>query len=213
MAPDLCNSSRPLLLSLPTEIRNHIFTLVAVEAEPLLATTRKHGYRSYALPGPPALTRTCRQARREVLPIFYGANTLLFDTKRTNPAMWHDSASTQIRDASNHVTQIILRRERNVVLDAKHTLHNKIEVEFYLDNTGKVRASYSGSFHVVCACIIKKVIRETVVRHDNSASGTLFSVAAALHELLPPWAKYGQFWQSAQSTVHSCGSGDTKRLK
>jgi hypothetical protein len=99
MASEPDSSTKLSLLTLPPEIRNHIFTLAVVDITSLIATIHNRNLRTHAYPGPPSLARSCRQLRKETLPIFYGANTFFsvasIETCGSGPMMRQTTLPTQ----------------------------------------------------------------------------------------------------------------------
>jgi hypothetical protein len=87
-SPQLLDTQRCPLLELPLELQLSIYDLAVIETEPLLINVPCDSGRSGLLreeedawksglkkpPAQPALSRTCRDVRREVLPIFYGSS-------------------------------------------------------------------------------------------------------------------------------------------
>lgn len=66
------NTSHASFLSLPAEIRNHIYHDALVEVEPIRLISI-HKLASFIIE--PALLLTTKQVRSDALPVFYGANT------------------------------------------------------------------------------------------------------------------------------------------
>jgi hypothetical protein len=67
------------LLDLPAELRNRIYHFAVVNEKPIDIIHHKRWRRAEALQQP-ALASTCKQLRKEVLPIFYGGNSFVLDT-------------------------------------------------------------------------------------------------------------------------------------
>ena len=74
-------AKRCILMELPAELRNYIYTFALVDEGPIVIEP--------CIIGPqrvhqPALTRAARQIRLETLPIFYGQNIFEFDIQEHN---------------------------------------------------------------------------------------------------------------------------------
>lgn len=61
-------SLKTTFLDLPAELRNRIYSSDLIKHRQIIPTNRSDHQQ-------PALTRTCRQIRKEALPIYYGSNT------------------------------------------------------------------------------------------------------------------------------------------
>ena len=66
------------LLDLPAELRNLIYHFAVVNEKPIKIIQDEWRGEAEA-PKQPALAMTCKQIRDEVLPVFYGANTFVYD--------------------------------------------------------------------------------------------------------------------------------------
>ena len=93
-----------MLESLPVELCNRIYRYAVVEEKPVIAATLidswgKKTWRSKQ----PELAATCKQLRREILPIFYAENTFVFEKFRDDPCLkrfrgWLRSTGDHISD-------------------------------------------------------------------------------------------------------------------
>ena len=69
----------PPMFLLPENIRNIIYKLIVVSDSALLMNPKLRNRRCHEeVASPPALTQVCRQARAEVLPIYYGQNVFQY---------------------------------------------------------------------------------------------------------------------------------------
>ena len=79
------------LLALPAELRNRIYELVVGEANTINIYTDKVATKHPRLPGvyrylplpptEPGLAKTCRNTRKEALPIYYGTKSFYFNSR------------------------------------------------------------------------------------------------------------------------------------
>ena len=198
------------LFTLPPEIRNQIFILAVVDEYPLLATTRSRGLHSYAYPLPPGLARVCQQARKEIIPFFYGANTFHF----SNPAAslkWHDELSNHIKGAAKHVTKITIDACYRFTPQRFHpSAHWDIDITLALYGKRSIKIYYSGLWKDVCTCELEAAARKMITEAPFIYSNALFIFAATLGQgelAITDDESVGKHYHGRKKRTESCRCG------
>lgn len=159
------------LLCLPAEIRNEIIKLAVTEEDTVFAvgpTLRLDKEAS------PALARTCRQLRREIIPIFYGANILEFDSSAVRSftlKCWRDRVDDYYTaDSPNNIRSIVIRDHfRLYELDLSG-------ITLAYDAKDRIKVSYLGppDAREICTCHVEKEADELVGEGWIRPEGALF---------------------------------------
>ncbi|EME38399.1 hypothetical protein DOTSEDRAFT_75815 [Dothistroma septosporum NZE10] len=163
------------LLGLPPEVRNHIWSLLAVREGPIEAQLRqiqpcrrlsKHRCRTIRkFPWEPVVAGVNHQVRREVLSIFYGTNRFVFEKNAckmfegysmTNPTtMQKWSPSTEIANFLSHVDIKFNAWPKgsldpvSIVFGLRKARDKKVTIDIAVEKTKKKKAAQVDR---VCLC-------------------------------------------------------------
>lgn len=105
-------SQSPLLARLPPELRNRIFELVLTREDSIVVPAGRSKWDPAAKEQtrkemPPPITRACRLARSETLPMFFGLNNFTLNTNRMNtPATPYGVAEEWIYTMRPHLKEM-----------------------------------------------------------------------------------------------------------
>ena len=190
------------LEALPAEVRNLIYSFAIVEDEPLVVyratryrrrTSTGSGSRIvheyHYLPERPALAAINRGMRKEVLSIFYGANTFLFNYREDQVKLvlpW--SLYTQRIDAGltrnlDRITNIILEFDLIVELSRTSFVMGTAEIHFELGKFKHLKITYGGTMRELCACESGKSLRRFMYMAPGSKAVLGGAVAFEKHYL------------------------------
>ena len=187
------------LESLPAEVRNLIYSFAVVEDEPLVVY-RATRYRPCTTTGSggrivheytylherPALAAVNRGMRRDVLSIFYSANTFLFNynkdqsmlvepwlyyTIRTDGRLWH---------SLNQISSIILEFYSTVELSRNSFLRGTAELRFELGTSNELKITFGGPLRELCTCGFGKFLPKSM--HVASDLKSVLGPAAAFEK-------------------------------
>ncbi|KAK5721711.1 hypothetical protein LTR15_006302 [Elasticomyces elasticus] len=163
------------LLTLPPELRNRVYELVAVHDEPqypqlrpVLAKDRVNGQRlsdDRRFPLEPSLALVNHQLREEVLSVFYGCNRFIFKNSMLLPSFRMTSPTMQklwkaARPASHYLQQIEL-----------HVTSQRLPLDYAV--TFKIKRLLDGGFEIshdmaektsYCCCLEDSAIAETMIQ-------------------------------------------------
>ena len=195
------------LLGLPAEIRNEIFRLAVISSTPFFASMAHSKRIPYPLP--PNLARVSRQARREAIPIFYGANPFKFEQQH-QAEDWSELLSAHISGAAEHLTKIIISN----CFCASHLRQrypNAMDMLLSLDSNRLLSIDYLGMFRRrFCTCESEEQARKIIRQPNVPLSRALVWFAANISKFRDRFrCQYhlGEFkWRTA-----SCGCGSQER--
>ena len=203
---DLINCTKMSLATLPAEIRNHIFSLAVVQDQPLRATTFTKSFRTYAIPGPPPLARTCRQIRDEVLPIFYGRNTLHFDFTKVRFKMWLVAAVNRIPEVSKLLKSVILRRVTSSKgLYTQQYPYEVVELAICFNRKCDLRLSFLGPNAPMCTCGFEEMIWNAARADGLNASSSVFEFTLLAASSYASWTRWRPDEPIMRSASCQCG--------
>ena len=196
-------SAKPTLLTLPAELRNRIFALAVVRDErvSLTRTTAKRiRTQTTSVPAPPPIARVCRQTRNEVLPIYYGGNTLWLDRNNKNPMEWCEKLVSYLPEAMKLMRSIVLHKTIHASR-LQRTSNEKLplDIKLSLDQNDQVKISFPPSVGAICTC--------------NMERDAQLWARAAVAEGISPVVKYAQRMHSLSDVWNYPLAGTRKRSK
>lgn len=170
--------TKPTLFSLPSELRNQIFTLAVVESSPLLAQVRGNFRTKHAHPLPPTLARASRQARYETLPIFYGTNIFRFPESLVQ--YWLNILSARIPGANEYLKRILLN-PCDCAFWVKKLSSPLLGMELTSDGIHMVSIYHLCAYtHNTCTCAVEATAREAISLPGMSSVNPLVAFVAKL---------------------------------
>ena len=227
-ARETLKSSKPTLLTLPAEIRNRIFSLAVVRDEPIALTRltpRGIRTRTTSVPAPPSIARVCRQARNEVIPIYYGGNTFWLDRNDNNPMGWHEEIVSYRPETIKLVRSIVLHKNidasRLPPVTRKRVASTPDErvaanLKLSLDRNGNLRISFPPSWGEICTCSMEREAEKWVRAATSESMNPIVVYAQRIHSLSDVWT-YPLARTRERSVTCKCGTqgevtGDSGQL-
>lgn len=176
------------LLSLPGEIRNHIYRLLCVSDEPLYPCFRliikpKQGRKKQSdtyrrFPREPVLALVCRQLEREALSLFYSENTFTFCRKDPRKVPAIELAPNMTRESfllrwrpQRGLADNLTHLELQLFTMASESGHHLITYTFRKSSDGELHIEYDASLPGYCLCAEDKVVEELRQNQLRQAQG------------------------------------------
>ena len=186
------------LLSLPAEIRNHIYRLVAVHQEPIQVTANPKSAKSISFtPRFPGLALTCRSTLRELEAIFYEENTFDFTeyALRSQPL---EAFKQRAGESLSKITTIKITRAIGsgtfgtritftAEVSAKHVSISNFHDE-YVNAPLELRFTHINGVGGACCCIAEVIAKE----------------AGSLFEFLEQYLDVEGTWKGKHPLVRRC---------
>lgn len=180
------------LLDLPAEIKNEIYTLLAVQTDPIEAqlrpiqTGRKGKIVIRRFPQEPTLAAVNKQLRQEVLSLFYGLNKFVFEKSTSAALKDYDVTSLTTMsnwkprcDVVNFLTQLEMRFDLSIASSTSVSFMLRRQVDTSVSVSVKSWKSnkQKRGWYSMCMCA-----EEIVRRHIERVAGQedLVEVAMAL---------------------------------
>ena len=172
MASTNVKDPAPTLLILPPEIRNHIFALVVVEDEPIIASVTEQVVRrrsssnksegrlarkTITYPTLPSVSLACRQMYEEASAAFYSKNTFIVREKgaiRSGISLWEIHMIFRPKYfMTTNIKHIIIKYYvlYKILGDARKGPHH-FEIEAELRRDGRVDVRFGGVLETLCIC-------------------------------------------------------------
>ncbi|EME48126.1 hypothetical protein DOTSEDRAFT_69908 [Dothistroma septosporum NZE10] len=163
-ATEQLNAKVSLLLRLPAELREHIWLQAVVDnavldiIHPAVGHSRKPSVRVLQ----PSISKTCRQARRETIPLFYKHNTFQLHCAlkfKVRNALENISPSSSpgwlLKDVASEVQLLSIMQYSYAAMENFGTARR------WLTALGKENREYFGSIQICClaadACILREM--------------------------------------------------------
>ncbi|KAK4959796.1 hypothetical protein LTR10_002684 [Elasticomyces elasticus] len=176
--------ARCRLLELPLELRNRIFELAVKETSPLHASLVRHRSvdisdrsivrYSKALPQQPALARTNRLIRQEVLPVFYHNSIFLIQHDKLRDYSevmfwWRRFANQELRAKITKIHYTFQYRQASSYMSVSQDLQlNSVEV--CLAEAGKLEYTFRGAAEKICVCNYRDRLQKVTATKDWNGS-------------------------------------------
>lgn len=166
MADETSDGELSKLESLPGELLNRIYRYAVVEDKLVTAATQVDDENGKWQSNEPALARTCRQFRREVLPIYYAENIFKFPTLGQHPRglicklqvdAWLEAIGAArwdiVRAGANFTVRKVSRDEEDEVVrweevDVITTISHEMK---------QIETTFSQEFEARCECWLGRV--------------------------------------------------------
>ena len=210
-------SSKPTLLTLPAELRNRIFSLAVVRDDPIALTRltpRGIRTRTTSVPAPPSIARVCRQARNEVIPIYYGGNTFWLDRNDNNPMGWHEEIVSYLPETIKLVRSIVLHK--NIDASRLPPVARKrlastpdesvaVDLKLSLDQSDNMKICFPPSWGEICTCSMEREAEKWVRAAISEGMNPTVVYAQRIHSLSDVW-NYPLARTRERSVTCKCGT-------
>ena len=200
--------TKPILLSLPAELRNQIFTLAVTSNDIIALWQRSTGCAVVTNSsdfGLPPLSQVCRQARQEVLPIFFSTNTFAFhvdaSTSVGTPREWYERAWQVDIWGLNQLKTVTLV---GVVIGVEAPGHRGIgSIVIDADVDGSIQVRVEGGLDIACTCDLKTFVEDIGERAVPTGYNRLFLVIDEIKKIV--LTSFSQRFWIGHSSCGECG--------